>query len=74
MASSIKRIGRIVARAFDTDTGKELFKAHLPAGGRATPMTYMAGGRQFVVVAAGGHDTMKTTRGDYLVAYALPKK
>lgn len=60
-------------RVISTDTGRELFKTHLPAGGQATPMTYMAGGRQYVVIAAGGHDTMKTTPGDYLVAFALPK-
>jgi len=40
-------------RAFDVETGKELWKASLPAGARATPMTYEAGGRQFVVIAAG---------------------
>ena len=59
-------------RAFDTATGEELWRVQLPAGGQATPMTYMAQGRQFVLIAAGGHDTMDTTRGDYLVAYALP--
>lgn len=59
-------------RAFDTDTGKLLWQVSLPAGGQATPMTYMAAGRQFVVIAAGGYkDASK--RGDYLVAYALPK-
>src|SRR3989441_11946415 len=41
-------------RAFDVETGRELWKADLPAGARATPMTYEAGGRQFVVIAAGG--------------------
>lgn len=60
-------------RVIATDTGRELFKTHLPAGGQATPMTYMAGGRQYVVIAAGGHDTMKTTPGDHLVAYALKR-
>lgn len=59
-------------RAFDTSTGEELWRAPLPAGGQATPMTYLADGRQYVVIAAGGHDTMDTTRGDYIVAYALP--
>ena len=42
-------------RAFDVGTGRELWQASLPAGGQATPMTYVAGGRQFVVIAAGGH-------------------
>ena len=41
-------------RAFDVLTGRELWRASLPAGGQATPMTYVAGGRQFVVIAAGG--------------------
>ncbi len=41
-------------RAFDLDTGKELWKARLPTSGHATPMTYQWGGRQYVVIAAGG--------------------
>lgn len=60
-------------RAFDAETGKELWKGRLPAGGQATPMTYTAGGRQFVVIAAGGHGGMGTTMGDALVAFALPE-
>ncbi len=60
-------------RAFDIDTGAELWRAELPAGGQATPMTYMAGGRQFVVIAAGGNARMKTALGDAIVAYALPE-
>ena len=61
-------------RAFDVDTGKELWHADLPAGGQATPMTYQleATGRQYVVIAAGGHGGLDTTRGDYVVAFALP--
>jgi len=59
-------------RAFDTASGAELWKARLPAGGQATPMSYDAGGRQYVVIAAGGHAKVGTTRGDYLVAFALP--
>jgi quinoprotein glucose dehydrogenase len=58
-------------RAFDTDTGKLLWQVKLPAGGQATPMTYSAGGRQYVVIAAGGYKG-DSTRGDYVVAYALP--
>ncbi|MBC7983145.1 MAG: PQQ-binding-like beta-propeller repeat protein, partial [Candidatus Obscuribacterales bacterium] len=61
-------------RAFDIETGRELWKGRLPAGGQATPMTYEVDGRQFVVIAAGGHGTMGTTRGDYVVAFALPNK
>jgi glucose dehydrogenase len=61
-------------RAFDTDTGKELWKGRLPAGGQAMPMTYLAGrnGKQFVVIAAGGHGKLGTRLGDSVVAFALP--
>ena len=61
-------------RAFDTDTGKELWSGRLPAGGQAMPMTYLAGKsrKQFVVIAAGGHGKLGTKLGDSLVAYALP--
>ena len=62
-------------RAFDIETGRELWKYRLPAGGQATPMTYRAGPdqRQYVVIAAGGHGCLGTPRGDYVVAFALPK-
>jgi quinoprotein glucose dehydrogenase len=61
-------------RAFDSETGEELWKGRLPAGGQATPMTYRLrrDGKQFVVIAAGGHSGLDTTLGDYLVAFALP--
>ncbi|MEE9608003.1 MAG: pyrroloquinoline quinone-dependent dehydrogenase, partial [Myxococcota bacterium] len=61
-------------RAFDLETGEELWKARLPAGGQATPMTYRVrpGGRQFVVIAAGGHAQLRTRKGDSVLAYALP--
>jgi quinoprotein glucose dehydrogenase len=59
-------------RAFDTASGAELWKMRIPAGAQATPMSYDRGGRQFVVVAAGGHAKIGTTRGDYVLAYALP--
>jgi quinoprotein glucose dehydrogenase len=58
-------------RAFDTEKGKLLWTASLPAGGQATPMTYAIDGRQYVVIAAGGYKDM-SNRGDYLMAYALP--
>ena len=61
-------------RAFDIDTGRELWKGRLPAGGQATPMTYEVNDRQLVVIAAGGHGGLGTTRGDYVVAFALPLK
>ena len=60
-------------RAFDVDTGRELWKGRLPAGGQATPMTYEVSGRQFIVIAAGGHGKLGTKQGDYVVAFALPK-
>jgi quinoprotein glucose dehydrogenase len=60
-------------RAFDIDTGRELWKHKLPAGGQATPMSYTVDGRQYIVIAAGGHGGLNTTRGDYVVAFALPR-
>jgi quinoprotein glucose dehydrogenase len=59
-------------RAFDIETGRELWKADLPAGARATPMTYEAGGRQFVVIAAGGGGPFGA--GDAIIAFALPRE
>ncbi|MCZ6716786.1 MAG: pyrroloquinoline quinone-dependent dehydrogenase [Gammaproteobacteria bacterium] len=58
-------------RAIDLKTGEELWKGRLPAGGQATPMSYQISGRQYVVIAAGGHGSAGTTRGDYLVAFSL---
>jgi len=59
-------------RAFDVETGKELWKYELPAGGQATPMTYMLKGKQYVVIAAGGHGKLGTKQGDYVIAFTLP--
>jgi quinoprotein glucose dehydrogenase len=59
-------------RAFDGASGKELWKGRLPAGGQATPMTYVWKGRQYVVIAAGGHAKTDTRRGDEVIAFALP--
>jgi len=60
-------------RAFDEASGKELWRARLPAGGQATPMTYQGeDGKQYVVIAAGGHGGLGTRSGDSLMAYALP--
>lgn len=58
-------------RAYDMTTGRELWQARLPAGGQATPMTYSVNGKQFVVVAAGGHGSFGTRAGDAVLAYAL---
>jgi len=61
-------------RAFDLKTGKVVWKARLPAGAQATPMTYRgADGRQYVVITAGGHGALGTRYGDYTLAYALPR-
>jgi quinoprotein glucose dehydrogenase len=59
-------------RAFDTETGELLWQDQLPAGGQATPMSYAHEGRQYVVIAAGGHGRMGSPPGDAVVAYALP--
>ena len=59
-------------RAFDIESGRELWKARLPAGGKATPMTYLgADGRQYVVIAAGG-DGKAWGRSDQIIAFTLP--
>lgn len=58
-------------RAFDINTGRELWSAPLPAAAHALPGTYRAAGRQYVVVAAGGHDRLHTTMGDYVLAFTL---
>ena len=59
-------------RAFDKSTGKVLWETQLPAGGYATPSTYEANGRQYVVIAAGGGGKLRTKSGDSFVAFALP--
>lgn len=60
--------------AYDSSTGKELGKWRLPAGGQATPITYLSrSGRQMVVVVAGGHGSLGTKIGDSIIAYALPR-
>jgi quinoprotein glucose dehydrogenase len=61
-------------RAYDLKTGRELWKTRLPAGGQATPMTYEIDGRQYIVIAAGGHSALKTAPGDYVLAWALPSR
>ena len=62
-------------RAFDINDGEELWKARLPAGGQAKPMTYRIGedGLQYVVIAAGGHGTAGTKLGGSVIAYTLPQ-
>lgn len=61
-------------RAFDKDTGKELWMYRLPATAHATPMTFVGKktGKQYVVIAAGGGNKYNDSFGDELVAFALP--
>jgi len=60
-------------RAFDTATGEQLWEASTPTAAMATPMTFQTDGRQYVVVAAGGHMWQYPFKiGDHLLAYALP--
>jgi quinoprotein glucose dehydrogenase len=60
-------------RAFDIETGNQLWEAPLDAGGKATPMTFQGrDGRQYVVIAAGG-DAEVFGKGDEVVAYSLPQ-
>ncbi|MBN8824499.1 MULTISPECIES: PQQ-binding-like beta-propeller repeat protein [unclassified Spirosoma] len=58
-------------RAFDRKTGRELWRAKLPAAGYASPSTYAVNGKQYVVIACGG-GKLKTKSGDRYVAFALP--
>lgn len=63
-------------RAIDTLTGRLLWSVRVPAGPQATPMTYISktSGRQFVIIAAGGHPSMRTKLGDYILAYSLRRE
>ena len=59
-------------RGYNLTTGEQIWKAPLPAGGQATPMTYLnSEGEQMVVQVAGGHGSIGTTIGDYVVAFKL---
>lgn len=60
-------------RAYDVTTGKQLWETRLPAGGQSTPMTYATDdGTQYVLIVAGGHGSIGTKAGDYVMAYKLP--
>ncbi len=59
-------------RAFDLISGEELWSYRLPAGSFALPMSYEVDGRQYVVIASGGHPFIYPYPGDYLTAFALP--
>ncbi|MTD26306.1 membrane-bound PQQ-dependent dehydrogenase, glucose/quinate/shikimate family [Erwinia sorbitola] len=59
-------------RAYDVNTGELLWQTELPAGGQATPATYMGSDKQqYVVIAAGGHGSLGTKAGDSVVAFRL---
>jgi quinoprotein glucose dehydrogenase len=61
-------------RAYDLATGKVLWNVRIPAGGQATPMTYLdSQGQQVVLLVAGGHGSTGTKAGDYVLAYKLKK-
>jgi quinoprotein glucose dehydrogenase len=73
-ASGIVFIGAAMddrIRAVDIETGEEIWSAKLPRSGIATPMSYMANGTQYVVIAAGGHGKMDLPIGDYVIAFAV---
>jgi quinoprotein glucose dehydrogenase len=59
-------------RGYDVTTGKQLWQARLPAGGQSTPMTYAVGSKQYVLIVAGGHGSLGTKPGDYVISYTLP--
>ncbi len=60
-------------RAYDVTNGNQLWEARLPAGGQSTPMSFALNGKQYVVMVAGGHGSVGTKPGDYVIAYTLPK-
>ena len=61
-------------RAFDVNTGEILWETSVPFSANATPMTYTYEGEQYVVTSAGGHAWSPLPKGDYVVAWKLPKK
>jgi quinoprotein glucose dehydrogenase len=61
-------------RAFDLETGKQLWRHEMPAGQQATPMTYEVDGRQYVVMVTGHHLWFGSKAGDEVIAFALPRK
>jgi quinoprotein glucose dehydrogenase len=59
-------------RAYDSATGKELWRGELPVPSNTTPMTYAINGRQYVVIVAGGHGFIGKGKSDQVIAFALP--
>ena len=61
-------------RAFDAQSGAQLWETELDASAHATPMTFMGrDNRQYVVVAAGGDGLLRSEPGKSIVAFALPR-
>jgi quinoprotein glucose dehydrogenase len=61
-------------RAFDIETGEEIWVTDLPSSAHATPMTYSIDGRQYVAISSGGHQMLDAWEiDDYLLAFALPE-
>ena len=62
-------------RAYKTETGEEVWKARLPNGTQAFPISYVGkDGRQYVVISAGGARGNMSNQDSYIVAFALPEK
>ncbi len=62
-------------RAYNSDTGAEIWKSELPASAQSIPMTYEWQGRQYIVICAGGHGKARdfgAKMGDSVVAFRLP--
>jgi quinoprotein glucose dehydrogenase len=59
-------------RAYNSATGNETWRGRLPASANATPMTYVVGGRQYVVIAVGGKSFLPEGQSDTVIAFALP--
>jgi len=57
--------------AYELTSGEEIWAANLPAPAQATPMTYMSGDQQFVVITAGAEDPTTGKPGDYVIAFSL---
>jgi quinoprotein glucose dehydrogenase len=61
-------------RAFELKTGRQVWSTRLPTGAFSVPMSYEVDGRQFVVIAAGGHAFIYQKPGDTITAFALPAR
>ncbi|RCW86087.1 glucose/quinate/shikimate family membrane-bound PQQ-dependent dehydrogenase [Phyllobacterium bourgognense] len=75
-ASGVAFLGAAVddyLRAYNVTNGEQLWEARLPAGGQSTPMSFALNGKQYVVMVAGGHGSVGTKPGDYVIAYTLPQ-